>query len=436
MDGKAGNQKGADLERRFARLEFADGALVRTRWPVTHQISGRRRSVTDVDVLSVDFSTRLQETISIAECKSARGQSGEQDRLLWLFGLRGLVGAHRAVLVRDTASAAGRDISRRLTVDLMSVKELERREVDHQWVPDSFGLIGETSGVSEVLKAGDQMRKLGELPPAAVAFLRHDSILAEPHKILGAIMSVSDALESGPILPEPAGRILASDALFALLLAALRTAGRLDLLGTDGARRELENGLATGDPHDQQVMKVIDLADSLLREQLSAVHRAYARSGARPIEIPYIPLRREVSAPPSWIGRFIDLADRCRSRGSIARQLPQVADLALFDAMSGGAAWGSSSFDHLFTPQHRQLLAVALGVLNSASPVLSQRLERLLEIPFDRAPAAVPDRFAAPPDQVTRPRSATWQPSLLDGLDVTGHADPGDDVGPGDDRQP
>lgn len=396
MAGNAGNEKGAELERRVGRLEFADGAFVRLRWPVSHHVSGRRRTITDIDVLSINFDSRLQSTISIIECKSARGQTGEQDRLLWLSGLKTMLNAGRAVLVRESVTAAGRDLSRRLGIDVLGSRDLERREVDHQWVPQGFARIGNGPATSELLIAIDQLKGIGDIGAGLVAYLRYDALIAEPHRILGALVTLADVTQVGTVLPEPAGKVVAADAMIALLLAALRAAGRLDSLGSDGVRREIEDGLTTGDPHDRQVLKVIDLADALLREQLSQVHRAYIESGARPLELRYPSLREVVAFTPSWLPRFMDLAERCRRRATIATELLQACDLVLYDVLAGGATWHAAAFDHLFTPQHRQLLLVCLDLFTLAAPHLARRVEGIRDIPFDRAPAAVPDRQGPP----------------------------------------
>ena len=405
MAGKEANERGANLERRVGRLEFADGALVRLRWPVTHQVAGRRRVITDVDVLSIDFDARLRASVSIIECKSMRGQSGEQDRLLWLGGLKTVLEASRAVLVRESITAAGRDLSRRMNVDLLGGRELERREADQQWLPEDFALIGNGAGTAATARAADQLKKIGDLPSGLTSFVRHDALLSEPHQILGALTSLFDITRVGTVLPEPAGRVVAADAFSALLLAALKAGGRLDSIGSEGLRQEIEDGLTTGDPHDRQVLKVVELADLLLREQLMRVHRSYIDSGARPQELKYPSLRDVVASAPKWLARFLDLADRCRNRAAVARQLPQTADLALYDALVGGTAWKAAAFDHLFTPQHRQLMLVCLDVLSSAAPQLAERLDDLRTLPFDRVPAAVPDRHAAPSDTSSRRRS-------------------------------
>ena len=87
MPTRKSPEKGSELERRVGRVEFAQGALVRLRWPVfSPGASADRRILTDVDVMAIDYDARLRHSISIYECKSIRGAKGEPDRLMWLVG--------------------------------------------------------------------------------------------------------------------------------------------------------------------------------------------------------------------------------------------------------------------------------------------------------------------------------------------------------------
>jgi hypothetical protein len=383
--GKAGTLKGDELERRFARVEFADGALVRVRHPVTHIVGGRSRIVTDIDVLSMDFDSRLRPHIGISECKSTRGQSGEQDRLLWLKGLQALVGADRSTLVRASVTDAGRDVARRIGVDLIGNAELESRErvLDH--LPAHFATIGEGAFKESSAAADLQLKKIGDLSSGLVTFLRTDALLADPHKVLGALLTLDEATRVGTVLPDPLGPLVAGHALQALVTAAMRAGGRIDSAGSRGTRHEIELGLGTGDPYDRQLLRVAEMADILLREELGEVHRAYRLSGAPAIERTVPSVRSAMLHTPGWLSNFMDLAERLRRRSPIARQLLQTIDLAVFDALLGGTAWRAPAFDILFGREHRQALAIAIACLAKAVPSLAAHLESILDLPFNRA---------------------------------------------------
>ncbi|MEU2772465.1 hypothetical protein ABZ646_05945 [Streptomyces sp. NPDC007162] len=391
MTGKAGALKGDLLERRFARTEFAEGSLVRVRHPVAHLVAGRTRTVTDVDVLSIDFDARLRPHIGISECKSTRGQSGEQDRLLWLRGLQELLGASRATLVRETVTEAGRDVARRISVDLIGTAELTRREQVLQHLPEHFGVIGDTRFKEQSAEADRQLKKIGDLPPGLVAFLRHDALLADPHRTLGALITLDEILTSGTVLPAPLAPLLAGHVLQALIAAALRAGGRTDTVGSEGTRAEIEQGLGTGDPHDRQLLRVAEMADTLLRQELAVLHRAYRTAGAAAIERPVPSVRSAISQTPAWLVTFMDLAERLRRRSPIARQLPQTVDLAVFDAALGADTWQAPAFDHLFSLEHRQALAVAVTCVERAVPALASYVFPVLDLPFRRTKTSTLD---------------------------------------------
>src|SRR5207244_11280069 len=132
---------GAELGRRVARVEFAEGALARTAVPVAVEGEPGRTVLTDIDVLTVDVDLRLRVSIGINECKSGAGQSGEPDRLLWLSGFQRYMGAQRATLVRQTITRRGQAVARRLGVRVLDVATLEQRESAHGWMPDKFAHV-------------------------------------------------------------------------------------------------------------------------------------------------------------------------------------------------------------------------------------------------------------------------------------------------------
>jgi hypothetical protein len=109
---EATGNAGTELERRVARLEFAEGALARPRVPVRVAADPGRSILTDIDVLAVDVDNRLRISRSILECKTTKGQSGEPDRLLWLAGLQHYTRTGRAVLVRQTITQRRLDEAR------------------------------------------------------------------------------------------------------------------------------------------------------------------------------------------------------------------------------------------------------------------------------------------------------------------------------------
>lgn len=87
--------KGDVLEYRCYRLLQKMGYLVR-RQQVILTIGGISQ-VTDIDLYGIKFNLEFSKDVVIVECKN-RKKSSPLDRILWLRGLKEIVGAHSALL--------------------------------------------------------------------------------------------------------------------------------------------------------------------------------------------------------------------------------------------------------------------------------------------------------------------------------------------------
>lgn len=394
---------GADLERRVARLEFAEGALARLRVPVRVDADPGRGVLTDLDVLALDVDGRLRITRSILECKSGKGQAGEPDRLLWLAGLRRFVSADRAVLVRQTTTRRGRAVAEALALQVLDVAVLAEREAAHAWVPVTFAHVDGQACSAVEARTDLQLKGLASVPAELVTFLRHDALTATSYRALAALKALGRTARAAGVLPEPTALVLGGHALVALLLAALQDAGTLDT-GTEGQlRRRLELSLTVGSPDDDHVLDVLDRADQLVDLQMRRIHEAYVRAGAAQLDVPTTSLRALVAAPPNWIDRYLDLVHRLRANPSVAKDLTRTAELACFDALPGDQGYLAAAFDHLFTAEHRHLLLVALRLLHDIiGGQLADRVSPLLDLDFGRAAPSLPERTSTPAPSAPR----------------------------------
>lgn len=396
--GVESGDNGADLERRVARLEFAEGALARLRVPVQVEAEAGRDVVTDIDVLAIDVDQRLRLSRSITECKSGRGQGEEPDRLFWLAGLAKFVRADRATLVRVAASQRGRDMAAMLGLHVFDIPQLDAREAGHAWLPTSFAHIGGAGCTAAEAQAGEQLKSLRPIPADLANFLRHGTVLAPSDRILAALVNLREHITEGSGLPQPLAIVLASHALVGLLLAAIADAQVLDQLRPDQLQRRLEALLTVGGEGQTDVLEVLGAADRLVAHYIEQLHQQYASNGALRQELPFPSLRTLVSEPPGWLPRYIDLLVELRGNPTIGRDLLQTAELACFDAIVGDSAYLSTAFDHLFTGEHRQLLRVAVRTLRE---IIGRDLAdglggELAKVQFDRRAPAVPDRRGVP----------------------------------------
>ncbi len=383
---------GIELERRIARVEFAEGAFVRLRVPVRADAESGREILTDIDVLSIEIDLRLRITRTMLECKSGKGQAGEPDRLFWLAGFRQYVGAQRAGLVRVTASRRGLALARALGLHVIDNTVLAAREAANAWLPNRFAHIGGSGCQFAEQRTDIQLKGLVHLPKSLTNFLRYETLLAEPHRILGALVALRGAVAQGA-LPDPTGTVLAGHALIGLLLAAIGDAVLLDTVRPDDLRRRLERSLTTGDPDDDHVLHVLGDADQLMRYAVEQVHEKYGAMGVARQEVPVPNLRELVAEPPAWLDSYLDLIERLRANPTVVRGLVQTAEVACFDALAGDHAWEAEAFSHLFTPEHQQLLLTAVRTLRAiVGDTVGDRLQSLADLPFDRMPPPLPDR--------------------------------------------
>ena len=386
---------GADLERRVGRLEFAEGALARLRVPMRIAADRGREILTDLDVLAVDIDGRLRTSLSVLECKTTKGQSGEPDRLLWLSGLQRLTGTQRAVLVRQTITRRGRAIAEALDLQIMDMQTLASREQGHAWVPERFAHIQGTGCEQAERRTDTQVKGLKHIPGGLVAFLRADSLLADSPECLNALVALNSATRQG-VVPNPTSQILASHALIALLLAAIRDASRLDVIPASDLHERVARAVTVGDPDNSRIMAILSHADELVQHQVQRIHDSYIRGGAARQHIAVASLKSVVAEPPAWLDRYVDLVTKLRANPAVARDLVQTAELACFDARCGDHAYAEAAFDHLFTPEHRYLLVTAIKVLRDVvGDQLADKLGDFDDLDFRRSAPTVPDRSAA-----------------------------------------
>ena len=388
---------GQELELRVARVEFAEGAFTRTQVIVPDPAASPGRDVlTDLDVMALDFDSRLRHSLSVFECKSGRGQAQEADRLLWLAGVKTYVRADRAVLVRGSVSGRGRAIARRLGVETLDSATLALREGENAWVPSQFAHLCGSACAALEAEANRQLKAIGDFPPELGRFLFHDALRSQAHIALGHLSTLSE-VRSRVVLPTEAALVLAGHALILVALAALRVASWLDFTPATEVRRLIARGVTLGDPYDSRTLRLLANADAYYKAHIESVHAEYVKRGATRAPIQAEPLAPQIEEPPGWLDRFVDLAERFRANATVARTILQTLELAVFDGLVGDNAWKAPSFDHLFTPEHKNLVTVSQAALEAITgPETADHVGGVTDLPYDRIPAALPDRRSPP----------------------------------------
>lgn len=391
---KPSDTPGGQLERRVARLEFAEGAFARLRVPLVADDADSGRDVlTDVDVLSLDLDRRLRLSRSVLECKSGKGQSGEPYTIVWLAGFRQLLNLDRVTLVRQTVSSRGTSLAKRLGIVVMDEATVRRREEAHAWLPEAFAHLDGSACAAAESRTDTQLKGLPDIPSGLAKFLRGEALLAGSPALLAAVQGFGSAVERQGGLPDPCAKILSGHALVAIVLAGLQDAGQLDAVPVGSLRGRLERALTVGDPDDVHLLPMLERADALVRHLQSRTHRAYVAAGAEAINIDVPSLRDAIATPPAYLDDYIDFVQRLRNNPQVSRDLLQTLELACFDALLGDTNWKARAFEHLFTAEHRGLVLVALRCLTRvAGSNVAAPLRELADLPFKGVSGRVPDR--------------------------------------------
>ena len=253
-----------------------------------------------------------------------------------------------------------------------------------------------------------QLKGLANIPSEQVSFICYEAALgrAEPSGCCAA-RSWRKCGWSWPI-PEPTGTVLAGHSLIALLVAAVIDAQTLDVLPKLQVERRLELTLTVGGPQDESLLDLFSSTDAIVQHLIEHVHQAYQDAGVGRRDVALPTLRDLIATPPSWIPRYMDLLDEIHANPVIARDLPQTAELACFDALLGNSAYLSPAFDHLFTAEHRGLLRIAVRTLKAIiGGDLADRVGTgLATLNFDRTAPMLPDRRSAPSLEISASQNA------------------------------
>jgi hypothetical protein len=325
--------KGDELEARVAQLWFWEGYFARRGVDLRRQFYPEPLVVTDLDLLAYDFSPMLWRTKTIGEVKTGTGKNAPKplDRIVWLRGLRELVGADQAELTTSVpTSARARELARSLGVRVQSQEDIERREA--------------AAGVAEVANLGSHgpLALLEERwvhrhcardrdLERAYWFLRSevwflDEVTAAKRTV-GLYRQLSDRWT--PEIDDDDARALRWLFAEAVSVFTLNTvavaAGSLvdnDTLFSATVGERLSGGVVSADA----MRRISADVDRYIGGLLAAAHApADLRVDAIGVLHP---------EPPEWTESFLDLTRRLALSRGAARSLPRQIDVLVFERLT------------------------------------------------------------------------------------------------------
>jgi len=315
---------------RVARLWFWEGYYSRSGINLKRHYHPEPLLVTDLDLLAYDFGPSLQVRRTIGEVKSGTGRSAPKplDRIIWLRGLKEMVGFDHAELVsRNAPSPRARSLARSIGVSAQSQADLERREqlVDIAGVEDA-GSHGSRAFLecTWTHKHCSSSRDLER----AFWFLRSEVWFCDEITACKRLIGLYRQL-GGMWTPDiedddsRALRWLLAETVSVFVLNAVAAASEVirvapDLLATEVGDR-LSAGLAPAD-----VMRRIALDVDKFVGGVLAAAKAPASLSAEAMGALH-------PAAPAWTEQFLELLSRIAAMPQEARRLPRQADLLTYE---------------------------------------------------------------------------------------------------------
>ena len=322
--------KGDEMEMRVARLWFWEGYYSRSGINLKRHYHPEPLLVTDLDLLAYDFGPSLQVRRTIGEIKSGTGRSAPKplDRIIWLRGLKELVGVDHAELISSNApSPRARSLARSIGVSAQSQADLERREqlADIADVEDagSHGTraLLERSWVHKHCSSNQDLERAFWFLRSEVWF--YDDITACKRLIglyrqLGGMWTPEIEDEDSRAL-----RWLLAETVSVFTLNAVAAASEViraapDLLAAEVGDR-LSAGLAPADVMRRIALDVDKFVGGVLAAaQAPASLAAEAMGAMHPVA-------------PDWTEQFLELLSRIAVVPEEARRLPRQADLLAYE---------------------------------------------------------------------------------------------------------
>jgi hypothetical protein len=324
--------KGDEMEARVAQLWFWEGYYARRGVDLRHHFHSEPLVVTDLDLLAYQFSPMLERSKTIGEVKTGTGRSAPKplDRIVWLRGLRELVGAGDAELTTSAGpSTRARQLARGLGVRAQSEQDIIRRE--------------EAVGIAEVANLGSHGPNAfleerwvhahcarGDLE-RAYWFLRSEVWFLDEVTAAKRLIGLYQQL-SARWTPEiddddaRALRWLLAETVSSFTLNLVTIAGGALTDDNDQFSARVGERLSAGVVSADAMRRIAADVDKFIGGVLVAA-RAPANIRADVIGALH-------PTPPDWTEQFLDLVRRIASSRNAARALPRQVDLLVYERLT------------------------------------------------------------------------------------------------------
>ncbi len=365
------------LEARVAQLWFWEGFFSRSAVDLTRHFHPEPLQVTDLDLLAYDLNPQLSPRKYIGEVKSGTGKSAPKalDRLIWLRGLRELVGADSGELTIAAApSERVRDVARTLGLVAQSVEDFERRERDSVAGLDDCGAHGAGAlhlrmAVREICRADPELERAHGFLRSGVWFLDPFTAVKQLIDILRRVTHRWD-----PRLHDEeatALRWILAEGVSVLALNVTIIAGLSLTLERPRFSQLVSDRLAEGMIPMPQMRRLSDSIDKYLNGVLSAA--------SVPADVRTNAIGAFLPEPPDWAEPLAEVAWRMSRSAIQARSLPRQIDLLVHERVARARevpdhAAQRAGLERQDTARLRNLLAAFLRGCDAAPDMVNDAL--------------------------------------------------------------
>lgn len=397
---------GMDLEARVQRLFLAQGIFAeRSLLPA---IDGKHKLLaTDIDVLVSEYSSGFHLTRRHAECKSGR-RIRILDRVLWLSGVRTMLGADASYLVLTTFNEDAADFARNMGVNVMTVRQLSTWESalgisENQWPNRSnVKLFEPNKRLWLDLGKKENALNVDKFVRHAIQFVEIDSWHVFGYRLLNRLFRILKGLSdlsrdsASSISNNVSSRYVTSALLVRLSQYLLAMCHDVSCVPVSDLHSYLQSRLIFG---DQDAIRARGLVDNTARW---ISHALKDRNIAMPIEVDLDRLFQ----PPKYADSLTSLIQMLLMSPIEARYLP----LAI-DTMQFGSEGETEQLIRL-RAAYRAALDIALRVKGFAIASLGIEPSLLTPVRKELAVLSGGEQFS----QTSGMESSSSQPNLDFGL--------------------
>lgn len=418
---------GDEIEARVAQVWFWEGYYARRGINMQGHYDPEPLLVTDLDLLSYSFAPNLGRSKHIGEVKTGTGRSAPKplDRIIWLRGLRELVGADSAELTSGIApSRRARELARGLGITAQAISDLERRE-DAAHIRDVNNIGAHGPQALGIIKAVHKYCSSDPELERAFWFLRSEVWFLDPITAVKRLIGLTRLLGRrwAPAIDDDDNRTLRwlfAEAASAFTLNAVTVAGYAHSVEHSEFAVLIAERLSEGVVPAHLMRRLALDIDKYLGGVL-------ATAGA-PSSVRVSAMGAFQPKPPDYTESLIELCSRLAATPAASRELPRQLDLLVFERLVHRRHLPANAVARigLAADSAARLVRLVAAFLRSQAgtpDVLDRALTTAVENGEETRGMSTPINGRDETTESRRSAPVARQPTLLDDQDVAVKAD-------------